>query len=263
MKALRQMGSGFIIGILSLLLVIGGISLSLAETSAPALPPTPSPIPTDFAVEFASPFPSPTVELIPILPTDTLIPSPTTEVQVATNCVFPANWITVTVGVNEDLYTIAQKYNTTTDELNEKNCLNFLNPAPGAIIHVPAVPTKVVAPCLPPAGWVKRHVVQKGDNLYRIALSYGITYPQLQAGNCMGSSVTIFAGQILWAPNIPTFTPFVTATATNTVNYSTPTNTATNTPDYSTVTATFMVTASPIPATQTPSITPLPTIQAQ
>jgi LysM repeat protein len=260
MKALRQMGSGFIIGVLSLLLVVGGISLSLAETSAPAVPPTPSPIPTNFSVEFASPFPSPTLELVPIIPTDTLIPSPTTEVQVVTTCAFPANWITVTVGANEDLYTIAQKYNTTTDELNEKNCLNYLNPAPGAIIHVPAVPTKVVAPCLPPAGWVKRHVVQKGDNLYRIALSYGISYPQLQAGNCMGTSVTIFAGQILWAPNMPTFTPAVAAT--NTVNYSTPTNTATSTPDYSTATATFMVTASPVPATQTPSITPLPT-QAQ
>jgi LysM repeat protein len=255
MKALRQMGSGFIIGTLSLLLVIGGISLSLSETSAPSLPPTPSPIPTTFSVEFASPFPSP--ELPTAIPTDTLppiFPTDTLAVQVA-SCVIPSNWIPFTVGANEDLNTIAQKYNTTTDDLNQNNCLNFQNPAPGTVIYVPAVPTKVVVPCLPPAGWVKRHVVQKGDNLYRIALSYGITYPQLQAGNCM-ASVSIFTGQVLWAPNMFTFTPAVTPT--NTVNFSTPTNTATNTPDFSTPTATFMVTASPMPATATPSITPLP-----
>lgn len=253
MKTLRQMGSGFIIGAISLLLVIGGISLSLAETSAPALPPTPSPIPTTFAVEFASPLPSPT--LPPAIPTGTPISSPTATLalaQATTACTVPSNWIPISVGSNDTLYSIAERYNTTVEELNQKNCLNLQNPAPGAVLYVPAVPTKVVVPCGPPAGWVKRHVVQAGENLFRIALSYGITYPQLQAGNCMGTSTTIFIGQVLWVPNVPTRTP--TITITSTTNFSTPTNTATKTPDFSTPTATFIVTASPVP-TSTPTPT--------
>lgn len=259
MKALRQMGSGFVIGAISLLLVIGGISLSLAETSAPALPPTPSPIPTIFVVEFASPVPSPTSP--PAIPTDasTLIPSATLA-QATAVCNVPSNWIPITVSVNDTLYSIADRYNTTVDELNQKNCLNLQNPAPGAVIYVPAVPTKVVIPCGPPAGWVKRHVVQAGENLFRIALSYGIAYPQLQAGNCMGASTTIFVGQVLWVPNVPTRTPTITITSTST-KFSTPTNTATLTPDFSTPTSTFVVTSSPAPTSTTAptqTLTPFP-----
>ena len=70
----------------------------------------------------------------------------------------------------------------------------------GFALYVPPVPTVTVVPCGPPAGYVKRHVVQAGDNLYRIALSYGITYQQLQRANCMGSSTTIYRGQVLWVP---------------------------------------------------------------
>lgn len=259
MKALRQMGSGFVIGAISLLLVIGGISLSLAETSVPSLPPTPSPIPTTFAVEFASPVPSPTSP--PAIPTDApaLIPSATLA-QATAVCILPSNWIPITVSVNDTLYSIADRYNTTVEELNQKNCLNLQNPAPGAVIYVPAVPTKVVIPCGPPAGWVKRHVVQAGENLFRIALSYGISYPQLQAGNCMGASTTIFVGQMLWVPNVPTRTPTITVTSTST-KFSTPTNTATLTPDFSTPTSTFVVTSSPSPTSTTAptqTLTPFP-----
>lgn len=262
MKVLRQMGSGFIIGAVSLLLVIGGISLSLAETSAPPLPPTPSPLPTIFAVEFASPLPSPTFPLV--FPADTAVPTFTATLALAqaqpTACLPPSNWIPITVGANDTLYSIADRYNTTVEDLNLRNCLNLQNPAAGAVIYVPAVPTRVVVPCGPPAGWVKRHVVQRGENLFRIALAYGITYPQLQAGNCMGGSTTIFVGQVLWVPNVPTRTPAVTVTAspTSTVNFSTPTQTASVTPDFSTPTATFVPTSSPVPPTQTPSLTPLP-----
>ena len=105
-------------------------------------------------------------------------------------------------------------------------------------MYVPPVPTVTVIPCGPPAGYVRRHVVQAGDNLYRIALSYGITYPQLQRANCMGSSTTIYAGQLLWVPNVATRTPvpgvtvvpdFPTSTATQ-IPTAIPTFTASNTP---------------------------------
>lgn len=267
MQALRQMGSGFIVGAVSLILVLGGISLALAETSAPALPPTPSPIPTLFSVEFASPAPINTLPAL--LPTDTFVPFtetatlaiilPTLQLptlQLPAACPQPAGWAPIIVGANDTLYSIAQQYNTSVEELNTKNCLNFQNPAPGRMIYVPAVPTKVVVQCLPPASWVKRHVVQAGENLFRIALSYGITYPQLQAGNCMGTSTSIFVGQVLWVPNIPPRTPTATTAPTNTLIPATATKTPTNTPDFSTPTATFMPTSSPEPSSNaTPTLT--------
>ncbi|HET9913175.1 MAG TPA: LysM peptidoglycan-binding domain-containing protein, partial [Anaerolineales bacterium] len=131
--------------------------------------------------------------------------------------------------------------------------------------YVPPVPTVTIVPCGHPAGWVRTHVVQAGDNLYRIALSYGLTYPQLQRANCMGSSTTIYAGQRLWVPNIPTRTPvpgvtiipdFPTETpsATNTTAPATSTNTATEPPASATATAT----STSIPPTATFTITAFP-----
>lgn len=254
MKALRQMGGGFIIAVISLLLVIGGISLSLAETSAPALPPTPSPLPTTFAVEFASPLPSPT--FAPALPTDTLASSQAaTLAQVV--CSIPPGWILITVGANDTLYTIAERYKTTAEALDRNNCLNNLPPAPGASLYVPPVPTVTVIPCGPPAGWIKAHIVQPGENLFRISLLYRTTVAQLQSANCMGASTIIHVGQALWVPNVPTSTPAVTATATstNTPLPATATPTFTITPDFGT--PTFTATSAP-PPTFTPS--PAPTI---
>ena len=200
MKALRQMGSGFIIGAISLLLVIGGISLSLAETSAPSLPPTPSPLPTDFIVEFASPFPSPTLPLA--LPTDTLISFPTATLALAqpVSCNIPAGWIAITVSANDTLYSIAERYKTTADNLDRSNCLNSIPPAAGARLYVPPVPTVTVIPCGPPSSWVRAHTVRTGENLYRIGLRYGVNWLQIAAANGIGYPYTIYAGQVLIIP---------------------------------------------------------------
>jgi LysM repeat protein len=266
MKALRQMGSGFIIGAISLLLVIGGISLSLAESSAPEIPPTPSPIPTTFAVEFASPLPSPTnlLEIPTELPT--LFPTATLVLAQPTSCTIPPGWIAITIGTNDTLYSIAERYKTTADNLEISNCLNNTLPAAGSIIFVPPVPTVTVIPCGPPSSWIKAHTVKAGENLYRISLLYRTSVAQLQSANCMGSSTIIHVSQLLWVPNVPTSTPGITITATSTAtvvtststaNFSTPTNTPTNTPDFSTPTNT--ATNTPLPTSTwspTPSVTP-------
>ena len=210
MRALRQMGGGLIIAIISLLLVIGGISLSLSETNS-AEQPTPSPLPpiiaTSIELPTLTPIPVNTTESVTL--TYTAIPSATQLASVMV-CTPPIGWIQIVVTANDTLYTIAERYKTTTEILNSSNCLNNTIPATGSLLYVPPVPTVTVIPCGPPAGWVKTHIVQPGDNLYRIALSYGITYPQLQRANCMGSSTTIYAGQLLWVPNVPTLTPGIT-----------------------------------------------------
>lgn len=262
MQPLRQLGSGVIIALLSVILVIGGISLALAE-SLPSQA-TPTPIPPTLSLNF----PTATFTIAPLLSdTPTVTPTATiaavnTNTLVATNtlfvqasCTTPSGWIRITTASGDSVYSLAQRYKTTAENLSAANCLTVLDLPAGFALYVPPVPTVTVIPCGPPAGYVKRHVVQPGDNLYRIALSYGTTYPVLQRANCMGSSVTIYAGQLLWVPNVPTRTPVPGVTLIP--NFPTTTDTliptATTAPTDTqapTATATFINTA-------TPSLTPL------
>src|SRR5258706_2562092 len=268
MQALRQMGGGVVIALISLLLVIGGISLALSEANTPA-ESTPTPLPPIIATSLELPTSAPIIIETPIiantntaeLPTLTSTALPSSTLAIPVVCNPPVGWRQIIVNANDTLYSIAERYKTTADVLNVSNCLNNTIPAAGSLLFVPPVPTVTVIPCGPPLGWVKRYIVQPGDTLFRIALSYGITYPQLQRANCMGSSTTIYAGQVLWVPNVPTLTPGVTIIP----NFPTATPSLTPAP-----TSTFMVTDSPVPTitsmptntsvppTATASITPFP-----
>jgi len=250
MRALREMGGGLIIAIVSLILVIGGISLSLAESSQPE-EPTPSPLPPVFATSIDVPVVTSvaidTNTIEPILsPTTFIEPSVTQPAPVVCNP--PAGWLQIIVSANDTLYSIAERYKTTTDNLNAGNCLNNTAPAAGSPLFVPPVPTVTVIPCGPYPGWIKGYSVQPGDNLYRISLLYRTTVAQLQTANCMGSSTTIFTGQRLFVPNVPTSTPGITVIPN--------TNTPTTIPS---PTETFVVTESPIPTTAVPTDTLIPT----
>ena len=206
MQTLRQLGVGVIVAIVSVVLVIGGIFLSLAETLPP--PATPTQIPPTFPESF--PTPTGTLETPTGLPTLTPLVSETaspTLVLSPTACTPPPGWVRVTTGSGDTVYTLAQRYKTTADDLNAANCLTAAELPAGVALYVPSVPTVTVIPCGPPSGWVRAYTVQRGDTLFRIALSYNITYTQLQRGNCMGSSTTIYSGQRLWVPNVPRRTP--------------------------------------------------------
>ena len=256
MQALRQMGGGVLIAIISLLLVVGGISLSLAETKPPQQP-TPLP-PVIIVTSLEQPTSTlilvntNTVEPPPTL-TATVMPSATLAVPVVCNP--PAGWLQIVINTNDTLYTIAERYKTTAEILSANNCLGNTLPAAGSLLYVPPVPTVTVIPCGPYSGWIKAYSVQPGDNLYRISLLYRTTVPQLQIANCMGSSITIYTGQLLWVPNVPTSTPGITVVPT--FNSVTPSLTPLPT-------STFIVTESPVPtntsvpATATASITPFP-----
>jgi LysM repeat protein len=128
----------------------------------------------------------------------------------------------VTTGAGDTVYTLAQRYKTTADSLNAANCLTAAELPAGIALYVPPVATVTVIPCGPPFGWVRAYTVQRGDSLFRIALSYNITYTQLQRGNCMGSSTTIYPGQRLWVPNVPRNTPIPGVTVIPTFPTDTP-----------------------------------------
>jgi LysM repeat protein len=236
MQALRQLGAGVIVAIFSVILVIGGIFLSLAETLP--TPDTPTLIPPTFPLSF----PTPTATIVTVLPseipTETILPSETASASPIasqttlppTTCTPPSGWIRVTVGAGDTVYSIAQRYKTSAENLSAANCLTAVEVLAGSTLYVPPVPTVTVIPCGPLAGWVKNYIVQPGDTLFRIALSYNITYPQLQRANCMGSSTIIYTGQRLWVPNIPTRTPIPGVTIIPTFPTDTPLPTITTAP---------------------------------
>ena len=209
MQGWRQLGVGVLIAIASVILVMGGIFLALAENFPARATPTQIP-PT-----FPESFPTPTPTLPTILASETLtvtaLPSQTasaltTALQISatpTSCTPPSSWTRVTTATGDTIYSLAQRYKTTAESLSAANCLSAVEVPAGYALYVPPVPTVTVIPCGPPAGWVRNYIVQPGDTLFHIALLYNITYPQLQRANCMGSSTTIYTGQRLWVPNIP------------------------------------------------------------
>ena len=255
MQSLRQLGIGVIIAIVSVILVVGGIMLALAETLPPASTPTqilptlplsfPTPTPTASLVQSETPTATPTATSSPSA-TNTLLNTPLVPVV----CNPPVGWVSIIAGAGDTIYSIAQRYKTTAEILSAANCLLSADLPAGYILYVPPVPTVTVISCGPPAGWVKTHIVQPGDTLFRIALSYGITYPQLQRANCMGSSTIIYVGQRLSVPNVPTRTPVPGATAIPTF----PTSTNTSLPIPTTA-----VPSSTFPPTSTFTVIPSPT----
>lgn len=106
-------------------------------------------------------------------------------------------------------------------------------------------PTYTQIPCQPPEDWIP-YTIQPGDTMYALALAYGISVQELREGNCMKDTY-IWAGKILSVPNVPTRTPYPSATPTAT---SSPTETRTPTE-----TSAATITPSPT-ATSTSTFTP-------
>jgi LysM repeat protein len=120
--------------------------------------------------------------------------------------------------------------------------------AAGAVIYVPPVSTVThippLAPCYHPAGWAT-YVVQSGETLYQVGLKFGATTAALQNGNCMGRSLLIYTGQVLYVPNAPPTILNVVLTP--------------DTPQPGvTLIPTDVPTIEPTPTPQTPSFTPTP-----
>lgn len=216
MQSLRQIGLAIAVAVVSLGVVLGGLSLALSENvSPPAETPTLW-LPTfaEFITPTATPEVLPSETQLVLLPslTATLLPPPT-------SCAPPSGWIGITVGINDTLEGIAARHRTTTQALIQGNCLLSTTLVSGSVLFAPplpivSVPSSTAVPCGAPFGWV-RYTVLAGDTLYHISTMYGITTSRLQQANCLGSSTYIRVGQLLWIPNTPplfTNTPLVPPT---------------------------------------------------
>lgn len=228
MRIVRQVLPGILVALVSVALILGGFTLSLAEgnVTAPTWTSSPTATSTSTWQPITPPPPSPTVPSPTATPT--LPPSPT-------NCPPPAGWIVYAVQTDDTLEELATRYRLDIETLRQANCLDTDSLPPDSVLYVPPVSTRTPAPCGPPPGWVW-HPVQPGDTLYRLSLAYGITVRQLQNANCMGNSTIIVVSKWIyvppWAPHTPspTSTQVLTPTSTWTViTPYTPTSTPTDT----------------------------------
>lgn len=216
MQAARQMGSGLIYALISILLVVGGLSLSLAE-GRNSIPPSPTPSQTALPQTGTPvPFTEVITATFPLVITSEAV-TPlviTSQIQTSSplvNCTPPSGWILITVQSGETFSILAARYQTTPEQLELANCLSANQSLPpGYGIFVPPLPVHTAIPCGPFPGWIRGYTVQSGDTLFHIATMYRTTLDDLERANCKSNSSIIFAGERLWVPNVPTITPGVT-----------------------------------------------------
>jgi len=294
MPAWRQVMIGLFMAVVFCLILLGSISLSMAESGfSLALAPSPTigfpefptfpptvvvPIiktPID-ATETPSPTPTPVRTLYP-----TLTHTPTEIYSPSADCPSPPGWVGILVWPGDTLSSLAYLFNIPVESLSIANCLRVESLAPGSIIFVPSISPPPAPPTIPPYptptycyvnpwGWVP-YTVRYGDTLTMIGNAYGATAADLMIANCLASTY-IYAGQTLYVPYrpptpIPYYTPTFTATYwwpyfTSTPTYwIAPSATSTSTPP---ATSTRTLTSTPTPTwtlvnSRTPTNTPPPT----
>lgn len=250
MQGLRQFGMAVVIGVISLGLVVGGLSLAMSESFTRPLASSTAPLPTPLV--FLTITHTSSAPLLPTaLPTSTNMPLPPPA------CIPPASWVGISVLAGDTLDGLAARYGTTPENLIQANCLLSESLAAGSTLFVPNISAaaNTPIPCGVPRYWT-RYTVQPGDTLYRIAVLYDTSVLMLQQANCLGASTAIQSGQLLWVPNVtprtavPTPTPGVTLIP----DFFTPTPEATITPF-----PTDPLTETPPPP---PTETPAPTLTA-
>jgi LysM repeat protein len=177
MKSMRQLGTALFYALVSVVLVVGGLSLALAEGGINAPHPTAKPSPTLF---FSSTPPSAETATAPFAPSSTpqIVYVTATQAFTATQP-FPS----IAPSTTQQVYV----YPTATTRT--------YYPTP---VH-----------CGPYYGWIKSYTVQQGDTLFHISTLYQTTVTALQVANCL-SGTFIYPGELLWIPNVATITPGVT-----------------------------------------------------
>lgn len=166
---------------------------TVVAVATPTLVP-PGEMPADLTLTLAA---SPTIAVTPTatptsppgVPTHTPTPTPTTPPGT------PGAAIVHVVQRGENLFRIALKYNTTVEAIAAANGIR--NPQ---LIYVGQKLTIPKGGTAPPPGGGRTHVVQPGENLFRIALRYGTTPQAIAAANNLPNVHLIYAGQVLRIP---------------------------------------------------------------
>jgi LysM repeat protein len=174
MRPARQLAGGLLYALVSVVLVIGSLSLAIAEqdrSKAPSYAPT---APPSMNAQ------NPAVTVSPFaLPESTSTPVPS----------------------------ITETFRSTSPTQTGTPLST-----PTVRRYVP--PSSTTKPlCGPLPGWTKSYEVKPGDTLFHISYLYGTTVPRLQQANCKTSTV-IYPGEWLWVPSGATITPGTTVIPT-------------------------------------------------
>jgi LysM repeat protein len=167
-----------------------------AQPTAALTPPlamvVPTGPPTAVSVEI-TPFPTPGVRAAEEpTPTPTALP-PVVSGQGAVYVVQPG----------DTLFSIAVRFGVSIDALRAANGLTSDNIVPGQELVIPGVPGPGPTPApgvVPPPGGGTVHIVQPGENMFRISLMYGTTIEAIAAANGIRNPWFIYVGQRLIIP---------------------------------------------------------------
>lgn len=105
----------------------------------------------------------------------------------------PNNMFMYTVQKGDSLYKIAQKYNTTVNDIVSLNNLKSTNLSIGEVLRIPETYTKEEDMILPE---YINYTVKKGDTLYSIALNNNISVDTIKKDNALTSN-NLNIGQVL------------------------------------------------------------------
>ena len=136
-----------------------------------------------------TPTPRPTTP-VPTTPAPTPAPTPTSTLP-------PAGPVTHVVRRGENLFRIALRYGTTVQAIANAN--NIANPALIYVGQKLTIPSQGAQPPSPSAGETT-YVVKPGDNLFRIALRFNMSYLYLAQYNSITNPSSIYIGQVLRIP---------------------------------------------------------------
>ncbi len=158
---------------------------STAETPT-ALPPTSTPTPA----------PAPTTA--PATPEPTLVfTTPVSTTPAPTPTSSPTGQVTHVVQPGENLFRIALHYSTTVEAIASAN--SIANPTLIYVGQALTIPSPGGQAPSPTTGETT-YTVQPGDNLFRIALGYNMSYLHLAQYNGIANTSSIYVGQVLRIP---------------------------------------------------------------
>lgn len=135
----------------------------------------------------------------PLDTSDSAPPAATTPTPSAGGIII--NGATYTVVAGDTLFSIARRFGVSVGDLAVAN--NIANPTRifvGQVLVLPGVPNPTPTTVNPPPTSGRTHVVQRGENLFRIALRYGVPLADLARANNIANPARIFEGQTLVIP---------------------------------------------------------------
>ena len=143
----------------------------------------------------ASPTPTPTPAPATATPSTTAVPTYTPTPVPPTATPLPGGQVKYTVQPGDNLFRIALRHGTTVEAVASAN--DITNPAliyVGQVLTVPSPGGQQ-----PPVGGTT-YVVKPGDNLFRIALRYNMSYIYLAQYNNIANPANIYVGQVIRIP---------------------------------------------------------------